>query len=614
MRPLFFSLLISIFTSPAIASDAVSLSHEGLQNYFRSNIPALMEAMKIPGVAIVVVKGNAIIYSEGFGYGDIVRKSRIDPETSLFRIGSVTKPFTATAILQLVEQQKLKLSDNANQFFEMPASANVSGPVTIANLLTHTGGIEEKLIHTAVHNRAEVLPLNQFLEQQMPLRVLPAGKWMCYSNHGYVLLGHIVERVSGKSLEAYFQENIFAPLNMKHSWYGMPPDHDPDMVTGYEHQQPVEPAHVLIGPAAAIIASANDVGRFLIAQLNQGAYGQSRIFSESTSRLMTDRQFTQHPSLPGMTYGFYESNYNRIRSLYHEGGIRGYSCLIYLCPKQQLGLFVVNNGYKQGFHWRLCDDFLNHFFPAKPDEYFPKNGSLARAKELRGNYRFLRYSRTTIEKLALLRRSDIPVHEKPDGRLDIGGTLFVEISPLLFQQVGSYERAAFLTDSQGNVTHLSVDQDVLEKVPWYKTAALHQVLLFLFVIVFIVSQFGWSKERTEFHLTGEDHGVHQAIPTQVRWIRLIGKLNLAFLISLVIVMIRTKPGVIWYGVPFLYYVVLTIPIFSLFLLILVLYSTFRSRKRLNWPKSYRFRFCAVVAANVLFFLYLNYWNLLGYRF
>jgi len=171
------------------------------------------------GVTVAVVKDGQLFFAKGYGYADVDKSIRVDADKTLFRPGSVSKMFTWTAVMQLVEQGKLDLDTDVNEYlrdFKLPAT--FAAPVTLRNLMTHTPGFEDGGVgYLFKESAAELVPLDQFLRQHMPARARPpttdfsSGANASYSNYGAALAGRIVEIVSGESFDDYIEKHIFAP-------------------------------------------------------------------------------------------------------------------------------------------------------------------------------------------------------------------------------------------------------------------------------------------------------------------------------------------------------------------------------------------------------------------
>ncbi len=172
---------------------------ETLQLFFDKLIPLQMEKYHVPGATIVVVKNGVITFAKGYGFSRLDERVAVDPAKSLFRIASITKLFTWTAVMQLVEKGKLDLGADVNTYlteFQLPAT--YPEPITLAHLMAHAAGFEDRgLIGSLARTPDKVIPLAKYLAENMPARVRPPGCVSASSNSGGVLAGHIVYIVSG---------------------------------------------------------------------------------------------------------------------------------------------------------------------------------------------------------------------------------------------------------------------------------------------------------------------------------------------------------------------------------------------------------------------------------
>ncbi len=178
-----------------------------------------LRANHIPGATVSVVKDGQLFFAKGYGSADLQEGRPVNAQTTLFRIGSVSKPFTATAVLQLAEQGKLNLHADVNIYlktFHLPAT--YPEPITLAHLLTHTAGFESRATGMeAARTTSDLEPLGQLLAEHIPARVRPPGELTAYSNYGYALAGYIVEQVSGMPYAQYVEQHIFQRLRMRSS-------------------------------------------------------------------------------------------------------------------------------------------------------------------------------------------------------------------------------------------------------------------------------------------------------------------------------------------------------------------------------------------------------------
>ncbi|NIU59138.1 MAG: serine hydrolase, partial [Phycisphaerae bacterium] len=161
-----------------------------------------------------VVKDGELFFAKGYGYADLEKDIPVDPEQTIFSIGSVGKTFTWTAVMQLVEQGKLDLDADVNTYLDFRIPDTYPQPIAIKHLLTHTSGFEEVWIGSVVLDASDQVPPREWLISHMAARMRPPGDCAAYSNFNAMLAGYIVSRVSGQPYEQYIQEHILDPLGM----------------------------------------------------------------------------------------------------------------------------------------------------------------------------------------------------------------------------------------------------------------------------------------------------------------------------------------------------------------------------------------------------------------
>src|SRR5262249_1443685 len=211
-------------SSPAPATAAPpagtrALTREDVEAYFDAFFPDALPRAAIPGAVVVVVKDGKVLLEKGYGFSDIKTRAPVDPARTLFRPGSISKLFTWTAVMQLVEQGKLDLDRDVNDYLDFQIPATFPKPITMRNLMTHTAGFEEHIKGLMVDDPARLLPLRTALIDSLPKRIYPPGEVSAYSNYGASLAGYIVQRVSGEKFEEYIAHHIFGPLHMEHSTF-----------------------------------------------------------------------------------------------------------------------------------------------------------------------------------------------------------------------------------------------------------------------------------------------------------------------------------------------------------------------------------------------------------
>ncbi|MGE5642004.1 MAG: serine hydrolase domain-containing protein, partial [Byssovorax cruenta] len=288
-------------------------------------IAAQLQAYHIPGAVVSVVREGELLFAKGYGFADLENRSPMLADKTLVRPGSTSKLFTWTAVMQLAEQGKVNINADVNIYLhEFKIPETFPEPITLAHLMTHTPGFENRNEGLFVRTAGEAMPLQAYLVKYMPTRIYPPGQMTAYSNYGTALAGYIVEQVSGISFEDYVEQNIFEPLGMSHSTFQrpVPAGWIPDVAMSYEYVDGYYDEQmdwVQPGPAGGLSSTATDMAKFMIAHLQDGRYGNVRILQEATARDMHYQHFTNDPRASGWTYGFSEANWNGQRILWHGG-------------------------------------------------------------------------------------------------------------------------------------------------------------------------------------------------------------------------------------------------------------------------------------------------------
>ena len=578
-----------------------------------------VEKLHISGAVFVLVKDGEIFFAKGYGYADLENQTPVVPEKTVFRAGSVSKLFTATAVMQLYERGLLNLDDDVNKYLKhFQLEDNYPQPVTVANLLTHTGGFDERYIGMHARTSSDLIPLGQYLATRMPPRTMPPGEVIAYSDHGMSLAGYLVEEISDVPFAQYIDANIFQPLGMSRSSFQQPPPPHlaSDLAVGYRYKngtyEPYPFDYLNIVPAAALNATATDIARFMIAHLQDGRYGNTRILSEATVQEMHRQQFTHHPQLRGRACGFSERFDNNQRALFHDGGTPGFLSRLFLLPEHNLGFFVACNGDQFSSASRLpqqlTSQFLDHYYSVQeePTRPQPPADFQSRASRFTSYYRELPYSRYTIEKLTSL-LNQVPVTDSGNGTLAVGSSQYVEVEPLLFQRVDGKRYIAFREDDNGHITHMFIGTGAYEKLRWYEARAFQLGLIGFFVLAFLSACIVSLLPGASFQLPH----LHQ-LPRLL--VGLISALNLVFLIGLGLALFQIDQWEFTYGLPSVVMALLVIPIVTTILTVgLPLFAG------LAWINGYwsligRLYYSSLTLAELVFIWWLSYWNLLGFRF
>lgn len=326
------------------------------------------------GASVIIVKDGKVIAEKGYGYSDLEEKTPVDPKNTAFRIASVSKTFTAVAIMQLVEQGKVGLKTDFQTYvpgldFDNPYDK----PVTIENLLTHTTGFEirdpqAEDIHTDFD---KYISIEEYVRDHMPPVVREPGSSYMYDNFASLLLGLVVQNVSGEPYETYMQEHVFEPLGMQNSGFMLTDQFKNQLSIAYDAaHNPIDlyalsPAPL---PQGGMMSTAEDIGKFMIAFLNGGTNGTNRILNDATVTSMETYRSEVHPLLPDTTYGF-ESPFqipgagSNSKIITKAGDLIGFSSYLFLIPEKNTGVFLTYN---------QAGALRNLFYPAFISTFFPE--------------------------------------------------------------------------------------------------------------------------------------------------------------------------------------------------------------------------------------------------
>ena len=620
---------------PATSSQALGPTDPAELEAFLDDLLAQeMEEYHIAGAAVAVVKDGELFFAKGYGYADLEKGIPVDPEQTIFRIGSVGKTFTWTAVMQLVEQGKLDLEADVNTYLDFRIPDTYPEPIRLKHLLTHTSGFEQRVLAGAVSGASTVMPAREWLVSHMSARMRPPGEAASYSNYNAMLAGYIVARVSGQPYDQYIQEHILDPLGMVHSTarWPIPPDLRSFASLGYTYVGGIfqvfpdyTPRSTAGLPSGIHQASVTDMARFMIAHLQGGRYSdgdipEARILKESTMQQMHGTLYTADPRLLGLAYGFHDYSDNGQRTLGHSGYTPPMRSELLLLPDQNLGVFVAYNtdvAVLTREHAGFQRAFFDHYYPASPVEPIQPPADFAgRASRFVGSYRNNEMAGTTaLKSLGLM--DAIEISDPGDGTLLVGKERFVEVEPLYFRQIDGPFGIAFREDDRGRITHLFTDRMTYvayDKLGWYETRGFHLALALGSVLIFLstipVAAIRFIRDR---RLRDDRKLAPRGARVAYRIILAISVLNLLFLVGFVLGMPDLMQNVLL-DPPLLIKIALGLGVLAAVLTVGALVYTALAWKNRYWGIGARLYYTLVTVAAVAFVWFLNYWNLLGWRY
>jgi len=546
---LVFALPASAKTGQPPAVTSTLGDKQELETFIDGVVTEQLETWHIAGAVVVIVKDGQVLLSKGYGYANLEKGIPVDAKQTLLFPGSVTKLFTWTAVMQLVEQGKIDLKVDVNSYlkdFQIPAT--FPQPITMLDLMSHTAGFEETTDGMFTTNPEELTSLGVYLAKYMPKRVYPPGQVPAYSNYGATLAGYIVEQVSGEPYEQYIEEQILKPLGMEHSTMEqpLPARLAPELSLGYIYDGQFEllPVNWMqTSPAGALSASGADMGKFMLAHLGEGEYNGVRILKPETARLMHTQSYTFDPALPGWAHGFEESSINDRRLIGH-GGNHLFSTILELIPEEKVGFYASYNAYisrsiDEDPLTRLLAAFMDRYFPAATvapvtDSSQPMVQSTSSGDDFGGDGKLLRrYTGFYIdsrlkyhnpEKIQAL-YSMLWMRPGSDGTLQRSYLLgmmpedaWIAIKPMVFRNTETGSLAAFKADEQGKVRYLQIadEPNSFVKQPWYGGQFVMAVILVFSLLTFPLTAIA---ALVAYFITWRKRGTTMQAPWQTRLAR-----------------------------------------------------------------------------------------------
>lgn len=483
-----------------------AMTPDDLGALFDRHVPHEMKGADIAGAAIVVVKDGAVLFARGYGHADVENNVAVSPTHTLFRIASVSKVVTYTAVMQLVEQGKIDLDADIARYVDFPIPTAFGKPITMRHLMLHTAGFDDT-VHGRWVQPGELGPLRDYLVQNMPARLFAPGTVPAYSSYGSALAGYIVERVSGEPFDTYIEKHVFAPLGMAHSSFAqpLPAPLAPMLAKGYRTASarpgPFDIAQA--GPATSMSSSAMDMARFMLAHLGVATASGTPMLKPATLATMHSVQFRHHPAGPGIALGLFEMDGAGPRLLGHTGDIPNFHSGMYLFPQQRIGLYIVQNTEAGGgMRNTLLKVFAARYF-APPAQLAagPRAVTADGAHDLSGSYRkSWRFDGSPLSLQSLLVEQTVVRMVKP-GTLVIDGHVGPDGNPAAWRQIGAgvwqsigdpLQRLYFRKNAGGEweLSGSGGPPNIRQSSPWYRHQLFMRLVLLSSLAVLLLSFLG----------------------------------------------------------------------------------------------------------------------------
>lgn len=572
----------------------------------------------VPGMVVTVVRDGRVVLCKGYGYADLRSRRPMSPDSTVMRVGSVSKPVTALAGLQLAEAGRIALDAPVDSYLPGLLRGRAADQVRVRDLFTHTSGLDVRLNGTTTTDPRRLLSLRDYLRRDLPPVVHPPGEVIRYSNHGYVLLGRLIETASGEDFHRYMQRRLFAPLGMHSSSFRVDARR---VATGYEASRrgPVRAVvlHTQIGPAAGLNTTAADMGRLMVAMLDSGRVaGGEPLYSARTAAQALGPRFGMHPEMPGMTFGMFQTQRRGVRGVGHSGGIRGFMSGMYLWPEQRTGIFISNNGNDGDAVQAVYAAFVDRYLARpRPNPSPPPPGAEARAARMAGAYRLASLAVRNLERAGGLRRGALRVRTGPGGTIVMFGEPYVEIAPGVYQSEASGEVVGFAEDARGEARWMLTSDPfggnrAWERIAWYQSAAFGQTLAILCLIGFL--SLPWIRPASAGGVL-KRQAATPAIDLARTHRRAVAVGYLLFPVALGLAFRASRATGLLAGVPLGVRLALGIGVVATVLAAALPVTGWRLH-RAGAPRTERVLHAAVTLVALVFAALLWSWNLLGWRF
>ena len=595
-------------------------AYEGLAVFVDGMVQGQIAAHDIPAVTISIVKDDKVIFAKGYGWQDYENRIPVKADTSMFRPGSVSKLFTWTAVMQMVEQGKLDLDTDVNTYlktFQIPAT--YAEPITLRHIMTHTAGFEEGgLGYLIILDTAKTLPLKVAMAKYIPRRINKPGAYSSYSNYATALAGLMVENVSGTPFNQYIEDNIFKPLGMNSSSFvePLPEALHKNMAVGHKRKAGVlksQPFEIIssFSPAGALSSTATDMAKFMMAHLNNGRLGDVQILQADTAKLMHSVAYKTDERVAGMNLGFYENFFNGHRMIGHGGDTHQFHSDLMIDKAENLGIYVsyMGNGGAKG-RSKFVQNFYDQYYPQALEEITPPEDFNDRASRFAGTYTFWRKNVSNIEKaFGIGGGLDVVATGESTLMLGLGGESrqFVEIDKNLFRQVDGPMRIVFGEDENGNIRDFGVDGSPFmeaSRQPAIESSFFANTLPGISLLLFLTVWVGWMYRRKEFKTMSS--GERTALKMSMG----VSGINLIFLILMVSVLSIYEETLVS-DVPTALYLTMILPNIAVLLTIGMVWCAVKCWQNGYWRFGRRIHFTFVTLAAVYISWFFYYWNMLG---
>ncbi|TCS15837.1 serine hydrolase domain-containing protein [Caulobacter sp. BK020] len=428
--------------APVLASPATPLPPADLEAYVDGVVRDRMAHDHIAGVTVAVVQNGQVVLKKGYGVASLRDHRRVDPDTTLFRVGSISKTFTWIALMNEVEAGRMRLDAPINVYLPEKLQLKDQGkktPVRLRDLMTHTAGFEDRALGQLFERdpRRE-RPLELYLRQERPNRVREPGLLPAYSNYGAGLAGAALANVTGQPFEKVIADQVILPAGLTHTTFrenrpwrdDLPAPMAPALAAGlsdgfrwtplgFQTEAPEFIGH--IAPAGAASSTAGDMARYMTLLLNGGTIDGRTVFSPRTSAMFRTPMYRPAESAPGWNAGFMDIPLpGGKRGFGHAGATLWFHSNLVMVPELGLGVFVaVNTDTGAYLPATLPSTIIERFYAPRPEIPAPSRITYDEARAYEGQFLTTRRAYGGLEGFIDRLIGQATVRAAPDGRLTL---------------------------------------------------------------------------------------------------------------------------------------------------------------------------------------------------
>ncbi len=454
----------------------------------------------IAGATVAIVQNGQVVLKKGYGFASLSPRRPVDPNQTLFRVGSISKTFTWIALMKEVEAGRIRLNQPINLYLPEKVQVKDQGydqPVRVENLMDHSTGFEDRAFGQLMErDYNQVRPLDLYLRQERPKRVHAPGAVSSYSNYAAALAGEAVTYTSGKPYERLIEDEILVPLGMAHSTLrephpakaGLPAPMPANLVDDISEGYRWTPLGFMrrdfefIGqaaPAGAASSTASDMARFMLMQLGDGRLGSATIYGPATAQAFRSPLLKTPVGINGWAHGLMVFDLSGgYRGYGHGGATMSFFSNMVVVPDLNLGVFIsTNTDTGRPLAARLPEQIVQQFYA--PPQLFPRTGSpdlAERRKVFAGYYLTTRRAYSGLEGFVDQLTGGANVDVTRDGRLltKVGGAIHTWVpegglDQGRFIETEGSERLAFdMRDDRARAFHPASGTQLFERAPFWR--------------------------------------------------------------------------------------------------------------------------------------------------